>query len=312
LKKLKTFQETMKSLSNIFLFCTVFWGFTIIFAFPQPKNGQPKKPWLNLIPPVQRDVECPQVDYFNQTTGKIQTPDFPAKYANNADCSYIITVPLGKRVSIIFDIFETEDCCDYINIYEGPTREIFIAKVAGSNHSSGFIYTTKSQNIMEIQFISDANKNYQGFHAVFDAIDATDGGFTENQCSSNFTELSGVITNPNFPFNYPPNADCTYLIGNGNPNTYVLLTIEKFNTEACCDHLTIYNGMNNSAEMIMDLPSMSGLQVPQTTYQTTASSYMFVEFISDANEQYDGYSIKYEIIDSTHNSVSSRPDYINV
>jgi hypothetical protein len=304
----------MKSLSNTFILVTVIFilGFStnIIFGLPTNKIGGKKDRYLNLLPPVEGDdVNCPGIDYTNQTTGKLESPLFPENYAGSADCTYTITVPLGKRVSIIFDVFETEECCDFVSLYEKTFNDsVFIAKLSGT-HSDGFIYTTNTANIMVVEFTSDANTNMQGFHAVYDAIDADDYGWTENQCSSNMTELFGVITNPNFPLNYPPNVDCTYLIGNGRENTYVELTIEKFNTEACCDHLRIYDGTNNTAELIMD---MSGLQVPTTTYRTKLSPYMFMEFISDANGQYDGYSIKYEIIETAFNSVTTGPNFVNV
>uniref|UniRef100_A0A914XYV2 CUB domain-containing protein n=1 Tax=Panagrolaimus superbus TaxID=310955 RepID=A0A914XYV2_9BILA len=271
-------------------------------------NANTKKPYLNLVPPVEKDIICPQINYDNQTTGKFETPGFPGKYPNSADCRYLITVPMGKRVSVIFNVFDTEECCDFVTIYEGINKDETNVLQRVSGKQTGLIVTTNATNIMEIHFHSDGNFNYQGFFAVFDAVEEYDPGFIENQCSSNFTDPNGVVVSPGFPFNYPPNANCGYLIGNGNPGTTVTLIIETFATEACCDHLRLYDGTDNNGTLIMD---MSGTQVPETTYNST-QSYMFLEFKSDGNGQDSGYSIKYEIIDPTQTSVTTGPSFHNI
>jgi cubilin len=302
----------MKDLSNIILIYILITVATLgtltnSFVVLRKNDSHTKKPYINLVPPMEGDITCPHVNYDDQTTGKLETPDFPANYPNGALCKYVITVPMGKRVSVIFNIFDTEQCCDFVRIYEGVYKNEtnLIQTISGQN--IGFIVTTNTSNIMEIHFESDANTNGQGFYAVFDAVD--DPGFVENQCSSNFTEQDGAVVSPEFPFQYPPNSRCTYLIGNGKPGTYVSITIEKFATEACCDSLKLYDGTDNTGTLIMD---MSGTQVPQTVYNTTLTNYMYLEFTSDANGQEAGFSIKYVIIDPIHTSITTGPSFHNV
>jgi hypothetical protein len=115
----------MKDLSSIIIIYILITVATLgtltnSFVVLRKNDSHTKKPYINnLVPPMEGDITCPHVNYDNQTTGKLETPDFPANYPNGALCKYLITVPMGKRVSVIFNIFDTEQCCDFVRIYEG-------------------------------------------------------------------------------------------------------------------------------------------------------------------------------------------------
>ena len=52
------------------------------------------------------------------------------------------------------------------------------------------------------------------------------------------TAYSGTITSPNYPKHYPNGEDCYSLITLPNVTT-IMLRLESFQTEDCCDHLSV-------------------------------------------------------------------------
>ena len=55
-----------------------------------------------------------------------------------------------------------------------------------------------------------------------------DNSFSD--CGGNFSDASGVLTSPNYPGNYPDDADCTFLIS-GPDDSYISFTITNMDIE---------------------------------------------------------------------------------
>jgi hypothetical protein len=264
--------------------------FIAVFAFLKYCFCFPLSDALIKITPLNEDGECPRIQWNNLASGDLFSPNFPQNYPNNANCTYMLTCPIGTKVTVIFELINLDFCCDHISLYEGPginsTNQI--AQITES--SNIYKYSTINSNIMTVQFLSDENLVSQGFYAVFGT---SDDAIT--QCSSNnFSNLFGVIVSPDYPLEYPPNSNCSYLIGNGEPNTIVLLTINYFVTEKCCDELKIFDGINSSANLTESF--LGDIAAGTKIYST--GPYMFLLFTSDSNTQFQGYSIIYEIIDA--------------
>uniref|UniRef100_A0AC34EZA3 CUB domain-containing protein n=1 Tax=Panagrolaimus sp. ES5 TaxID=591445 RepID=A0AC34EZA3_9BILA len=67
---------------------------------------------------------CPSVDWnANHKSGTIYSPEYPSKYPNKSNCTYILLGEAGKRVKIIFEEFDLEPCCDYVYLYDGIISE---------------------------------------------------------------------------------------------------------------------------------------------------------------------------------------------
>lgn len=60
--------------------------------------------------------------------------------------------------------------------------------------------------------------------------------FTE--CGGYYTDVTGTLTSPNYPSNYPDNVDCYYYI-TVSTGYIIQLTVDDFCTEACCDFLKV-------------------------------------------------------------------------
>ena len=48
---------------------------------------------------------------INAGSGKLQSPNYPNKYPNNKDCSWIITASFGFNVALDFETFEVRYKC---------------------------------------------------------------------------------------------------------------------------------------------------------------------------------------------------------
>lgn len=53
--------------------------------------------------------------------GDVFSSNFPDPYGNNVDCAYYLQSDVGSLLSIAFDQFDTETCCDHLTIFDGPT-----------------------------------------------------------------------------------------------------------------------------------------------------------------------------------------------
>ena len=75
---------------------------------------------------------------YNSTSGVIKSPSYPNRYPDNADSTYIITVPIGKIICLTTDTFDVEDeseCNhDWLEIRNGSSEDSpTIGKYCGTN-----------------------------------------------------------------------------------------------------------------------------------------------------------------------------------
>uniref|UniRef100_A0A914X105 C-type LECtin n=1 Tax=Plectus sambesii TaxID=2011161 RepID=A0A914X105_9BILA len=102
---------------------------------------------------------------------------------------------------------------------------------------------------------------------------------------------SGSIQSPNYPANYPNNADCYYLITVA-AGYKVNITIVSFRTEYCCDWAYIHDG---NAESSPYLASLRGVVPAGTSYKSTGQ-FMLVHFTSDESTNDTGFNMTYTAV----------------
>ena len=66
--------------------------------------------------------ECGGGSYYSTTGGIIDSPSYPENYPDNADCIYTIYQPTGTVILLKFLSMDTEKCCDYLEIRDGPSE----------------------------------------------------------------------------------------------------------------------------------------------------------------------------------------------
>jgi cubilin len=199
-----------------------------------------------VIPPlpsiVEFDCSSPPV---KANSGYVHSPLYPKNYPNEADCTTTIEVAENNIVELTFYEFHTEECCDALLIYNGPTAtdENLLTKLYGNMVPPDQRYRSNGTNSLTLRFISDPVTNYQGYYARFDAIPQNENHDpTDTQCPpSTYTNGYGVIVSPKWPHQYPALAVCPYSI-EVEEGSVVELTVNYFQTEPCCDILAVYDG----------------------------------------------------------------------
>uniref|UniRef100_A0A1I7U562 C-type LECtin n=1 Tax=Caenorhabditis tropicalis TaxID=1561998 RepID=A0A1I7U562_9PELO len=103
-----------------------------------------------------------------------------------------------------------------------------------------------------------------------------------SNCNSSLLFAPGVITTPNYPNNYDNNVLCTYTLTTLGSNT-IRLQFTSFNTEKCCDRVTVYDGDSTSSP---PLGTFGGSLAPFWLIST--GNTMTVTFRSDQNNVASG------------------------
>jgi hypothetical protein len=188
-------------------------------------------------------------------------------------------------VTLTFNDFSLEACCDFMTIYDGDsTKSPLLASLSGTLPPGTQFNST--QRYMFILFTSDDSENDKGFTAHYRST--TRG----NPCSSqeqpvDLTGYVGAFSSVNYPNNYVNNGNCQWRITAANVDQMVRLDFHELYTESCCDFLTIFDGDNPKAQIIRIL---SGVLSPPPQGITSTQRYMFVRFDSDDSISFRGFS----------------------
>ncbi|XP_030767675.1 tolloid-like protein 2 [Sitophilus oryzae] len=202
-------------------------------------------------------------EFFIDTEGHLESPNYPEEYQPNKECIWRITVPENYQVALKFQSFDVEnhDNCvyDYVEIRDGITFDSPIIKVYCGHKVPGDIISTS--NKMLVKFVSDSSVQKGGFSAnimkEYDECSKVDHGCAqqcvntlgsyvctcrlgfelhsdgkncEGACGGMFEIPNGTITSPSFPDLYPFNKNCVWEIV-GQPNHRITLNFTHFDLE---------------------------------------------------------------------------------
>uniref|UniRef100_A0AAQ4NRM6 CUB and Sushi multiple domains 2 n=1 Tax=Gasterosteus aculeatus aculeatus TaxID=481459 RepID=A0AAQ4NRM6_GASAC len=94
-------------------------------------------------------------------SGVITTPNYPADYNNNADCTWTVLAEPGDTIALVFSDFQLEDDYDLLEVSgtEGSSQWF-----TGPNLPSPII---SSKNWLRLHFTSDGNHKLRGFSAQY-------------------------------------------------------------------------------------------------------------------------------------------------
>ncbi|XP_070575221.1 scavenger receptor cysteine-rich domain-containing protein DMBT1-like [Ptychodera flava] len=152
---------------------------------------------------------------FTQDSGFFASPLYPFDYPSDQECYYYITVSEGSVVTLEFTIFETERCCDRVEIFDGNTAS---STSLGQYSGTSFVpQITSSGRSLVVHFHSDTSVSERGFYATYSTgPGGSDGGSGSTQYSvcdqSTLIDYGGVIQSPNYPLDYPNDRDCSLII----------------------------------------------------------------------------------------------------
>ncbi|MGH0144022.1 UNVERIFIED_CONTAM: hypothetical protein FKN15_047101, partial [Acipenser sinensis] len=233
--------------------------------------------------------------------GVLTSPNHPQTYTPNLSCSWHVAVTSGLTVAVHFEQpFQIQGygtACssgDYLELRNGPDAS---SPPLGSSSENGrycgsatpsTMHTTDNQ--LFLRFISDGSNEGQGFKLTYEALSLSCGG---NIYMSD-SDLSGYITSPNYPNNYPQNVDCSWTITVPNGEAVQLDFEGEFYIEptASCsyDYLELRDGASPNAPLIAKI---CGQEHPST--QKSTGSVMYLRFRTDSSVTHKGFKAKYSI-----------------
>ncbi|KAF6107923.1 CUB domain containing protein 2 [Phyllostomus discolor] len=166
---------------------------------------------------AMKGVKCGGV--LSAPSGNFSSPNFPRPYPYNTECSWLIVVAEGSSVLLTFHAFDLEyhDTCgfDFLEIYNGAAAEPgnLLGRFCGQVPPPPF---TSSWHVLSVIFHSDKHVASRGFSA----------GYQKDVCGGVLTGLSGVLTSPEYPNNYPNNVECHWVIQATGPATVKLVFVD--------------------------------------------------------------------------------------
>ncbi|XP_054994290.1 CUB domain-containing protein 2 [Sorex araneus] len=189
-----------------------------------------------------RGVKCGGV--LAAPSGNFSSPNFPRLYPYNTECVWLIVAAEGSSLLLTFHAFDLEyhDTCafDFLEIYTGASgdRGSLLGRFCGQEPPPPF---TSSWHVMSIVFHSDKHVARPGFSA----------GYQKDVCGGVLTGLSGVLTSPEYPNNYPNSVECRWVIRAAGPAAVKLVFVDfqVEDSEGCpYDYVAVLGGPGPAQE----------------------------------------------------------------
>ncbi|XP_072431088.1 cubilin [Chiloscyllium punctatum] len=196
---------------------------------------------------------------FNADHGVVLSPNYPHKYTSNLNCTWLIAVTSGSKISIhfnwTFQVQSSDTNCttgDYLELRNGPDASSPPLTTHGGNgHYCGenppsTMHT--SDNQLFVRFISDGRNEGLGFKFKYET--------SEYACGGIFYANNGSFHSPNWPQNFPENIECTWVIV-AHESKHAEITFDKNfqipdSTVNCgTSYIKVWKGTAETAESLL-------------------------------------------------------------
>ncbi|XP_071088548.1 scavenger receptor cysteine-rich domain-containing protein DMBT1-like [Haliotis cracherodii] len=233
----------------------------------------------------------------------LSSPGYPNyNYNNNMDCKWTISAPFGYIVKVEIKVLsvEYEATCarDYLLFNDGSSSY----NTQLGRYCSGTRDVVSSDNAMTITFHTDGSVTDRGFSLKYMA--RRSGCGTEEEINEYETKY---IESPNYPLDYPDNADCSWTISTDVEGYVIHVQVEFFYLEhdSTCsyDYVQLYDVRGTYEH---SLGRWCGTDGPDT--QSTGMS-MKVRFLSDGSNTFTGFKLAFTAGEPTSSSASFTPNF---
>ncbi|XP_077870444.1 CUB and sushi domain-containing protein 1-like [Saccoglossus kowalevskii] len=247
----------------------------------------------------------------------ITTPNYPSNYPDYSRCQWIVDTAQGTRINVTFNDFNTQEGADYLFAGHGSDPSQATSEIwAHSGSQLPPNYVSDHEKVW-LQFTSDGSITDTGFQAtLWDRGTSSCNGECEtyssdgcscfskcaydfnccddfyatcsNGCNFDYSvpvEGSVVATSPNYPSDYPPDANCQWIF-TANVGGRLNVSFDDFLTEACCDQVWAGEGDTPSADTTI-IAGHGGSELPPSFLTTGSSAWM--RFYSDSSVQMRGF-----------------------
>eukprot|EP00058_Branchiostoma_floridae_P002772 XP_002588260.1 hypothetical protein BRAFLDRAFT_86708 [Branchiostoma floridae] len=119
--------------------------------------------WRNIPGHAQEHGECGGY-VTRQSSGYIDSPNYPGQYGNNMFCTWTIEVALGEVVKLTPVAFSLEDLYDWIAVYDDAT---LLGEYSGQNFPQEIISTSST---IRLVLVTDGAFTAEGFRIHFEAL----------------------------------------------------------------------------------------------------------------------------------------------
>ncbi|XP_077993791.1 cubilin-like [Glandiceps talaboti] len=222
----------------------------------------------------------------------LSSPNYPSNYDHNSRCRWVIDAPEEQTVKLdvsSMDVKSNDGNCvnDFVEFRDSPMYDggqTF--RYCGTNTPPIFYSAGRT---VEVNFQSDATSSGQGFQLEY----------VVSGCTRTFNMDNGRVTSPNYPNNYPVNAECNTTII-ASPGTKLAMYFNAFTMEyhGLCnyDYLKVYEGTDMSGTQLANL---CGTSSPDPIFINSNS--LFMQFKTDRSITHPGYDATFA---STTNAMS--------
>ncbi|XP_043273312.1 cubilin-like [Venturia canescens] len=177
--------------------------------------------------------------HLTSPRGEITSPGYPHGYKETMECEWLIEVDFDQSVEITFDDVNTEKLggCrfDKVTLYGGADESA--PKLIELCHIEKPVKFTSPTNKLFVKFVSDFSFSGRGFKATYKTVDIL--------CGGHFSASAGLIHSTNYPFDYPNNQNCEWLI-EVDKNHVVNFTFTDFDiedtTNCTDDYVKVFDG----------------------------------------------------------------------
>lgn len=265
--------------------------------------------------------------FLNQTSGRLESPNYPLSYRPNQECVWRIRVDATHQVALSFHSFDLEshDSCsfDYVEVREGNSNKSPLIGVYCGFGIPENIRTNGSE--MWVRFVSDKSAQKAGFSAtVIKEVDEcelnqhdcehecinTMGGYRcgcqlgfelhsdqkscQMSCGGIIESMNGTIVSPSFPDLYPMDKECVWEIKVPKNHritvnfTHFDLEGSNYNVQECdYDSVKVFSKLGDGS-LVKHGYFCGTRRIPMITSETNA---MRIAFKSDQTIQKSGFAL---------------------
>ncbi len=234
------------------------------------------------ISTASRTISCPGPVNFYDDGGNA------GSYTNSKDYTLTVTAgTAGQCLTVSFTSFSTESCCDNLKIYNGVgTGGTLFGTYAGTTVPPN---ATSTAGSLTFVFHSDGSVVNTGWVATI----ACSACAPPPPPSTNMNNTNVSLTCPTSLLFYDSGGSGgTYSASETFTKTFtasagscVSYTFNAFNTESCCDRLSVYDGASSASPLV---GTYAGTTLPPN-FTASGTSLTFV-FTSDGSVQNAGWT----------------------
>uniref|UniRef100_A0A8C5HD89 Cubilin n=1 Tax=Gouania willdenowi TaxID=441366 RepID=A0A8C5HD89_GOUWI len=232
--------------------------------------------------------------FFNSSAGTVSSPALSiANYHHNINCTYHISVQVGRVMDLKFNTFhlEASSSCryDYVAVYDGQdTSAPLLGKFCGTVLPPKL---QSSSNQLFIVFRTDASISGVGWRATYmETLGPAQG------CGGYLSTPMGMFgsPDPNLDGIYEMRMDCLWII-DMSVNKAVNLTFTSFELESSSncryDYVKVYDGDNTNFPLV---GTYCGNNIPAPF--VSSGNILTVRFVTDSSVQRRGFNATYRAI----------------